>query len=143
MYETSNSVAMFLNGTAMSGLKDHVHILGSRFIGERRTVPRYRLYSVRDEFPGLVPVERGGVTVWGELYEMDRSIVARSGFFRASRRSSCRGKQTSTMGPVLMSCSLNSTASRRETNWWTLAHSAAGGRTLSTWEPSNNEDPLT
>ena len=74
MYETSNSVAMFLNGTAMSGLKDHVHILGSRFIGERRTVPRYRLYSVRDEFPGLVPVERGGVTVWGELYEMDRSI---------------------------------------------------------------------
>jgi gamma-glutamylcyclotransferase (GGCT)/AIG2-like uncharacterized protein YtfP len=74
MHETGNSVAMFLNGTAMSGLKDHVHILGSRFLGERRTAPRYLFYSVRDEFPGLVPVESGGVAVWGELYEIDRSI---------------------------------------------------------------------
>ena len=73
MDETSDRVAMFLNGTAMSGLKDHTHVLGSRFVGERRTAPRYRFYSVRDEFPGLVPVERDGVSVWGELYEMDRS----------------------------------------------------------------------
>src|SRR5271167_2529023 len=74
MDETTDSVPMFLNGTATSGLKDHVHVLGSRFVGERRTAPRYRLYSVRDEFPGLVSVERDGVSVWGELYEMDRQI---------------------------------------------------------------------
>jgi gamma-glutamylcyclotransferase (GGCT)/AIG2-like uncharacterized protein YtfP len=71
MDETGNSILMFLNGTAMSGLKDHVHIQGSRFLGERRTAPRYRYYSVRDEFPGLVPVDVGGVNVWGELYEIE------------------------------------------------------------------------
>lgn len=73
MQDADEKVLMFLNGTAMSGLKDHPLVEGSRFIGPRRTAPRYRFYAVRDEFPGLVPVSSNGVSIIGELYEMDRS----------------------------------------------------------------------
>ena len=51
---------MFLNGTAMAGQKDHGAIAGARFVGPARTAPRYRFLAVRDEFPGLVPVEDRG-----------------------------------------------------------------------------------
>ena len=48
---------MFLNGTAMSGQKDHGAIAGATFVGPARTAPRYRFFAVRDEFPGLFPVD--------------------------------------------------------------------------------------
>lgn len=66
----TETVHMFLNGTAMAGQADHRHIAGSRFLGERRTAPLYRFYAVRDEFPGLVPAEEGGASILGELYEI-------------------------------------------------------------------------
>jgi gamma-glutamylcyclotransferase (GGCT)/AIG2-like uncharacterized protein YtfP len=71
MDQTRESVLMFLNGTAMSGFADHVNVQGSRFLGARSTAPRYRFYAVRDEYPGLVEVETEGVSIVGELYEMD------------------------------------------------------------------------
>jgi gamma-glutamylcyclotransferase (GGCT)/AIG2-like uncharacterized protein YtfP len=73
MQPGDEKVLMFLNGTAMSGLEGHPLIAGSRFVGPRRTAPHYRFYAVRDEFPGLVPVSSNGVSIVGELYEMDRS----------------------------------------------------------------------
>jgi len=66
---------MFLNGTAMSGQKDHHAIAGARFIGAARTAPRYRFFAVRDEYPGLFPVDSGGVEVLGELYEMSEAVL--------------------------------------------------------------------
>jgi hypothetical protein len=66
---------MFLNGTAMAGEKDHHAIAGAVFLGPARTAPRYRFFAVRDEFPGLVPVEEDGGTIEGELYEMDETIL--------------------------------------------------------------------
>lgn len=72
MHESTETVLMFLNGTAMSGFADHVHVAGSRFHGARRTAPYYRFYSVRDEYPGLVEVGATGASIVGELYEMDR-----------------------------------------------------------------------
>jgi Gamma-glutamyl cyclotransferase, AIG2-like len=66
---------MFLNGTAMSGQKDHHAIAGARFIGPARTAPRYRFYAVRDEYPGLFPVASDGVEVVGELYEMTEAVL--------------------------------------------------------------------
>jgi len=71
MDRQSDTILMFLNGTAMSGLADHVHVRDARFLGARRTAARYRFYAVRDEFPGLVPVDDGGASITGELYEMD------------------------------------------------------------------------
>jgi gamma-glutamylcyclotransferase (GGCT)/AIG2-like uncharacterized protein YtfP len=61
---------MFLTGDGMRGGRLHQHIAGAEFIGERRTLPRYRFYSVRDEFPALHPVGDGGQPVLGELYDV-------------------------------------------------------------------------
>lgn len=65
---------MFLTGDGMSDGPLHHHISGALLIGERRTAPRYRLYSVRDEFPALRPVSEAGQPILGELYDvpMDR-----------------------------------------------------------------------
>jgi gamma-glutamylcyclotransferase (GGCT)/AIG2-like uncharacterized protein YtfP len=61
---------MFLTGDGMSGGPLHRHISGAPLIGERRTAPRYRFYSVRDEFPALCPVGEGGQAILGELYDV-------------------------------------------------------------------------
>jgi len=63
---------MFLTGDGMRGGPLHRHISGAPLVGERRTVPRYRFYSVRDEFPALCPVSRGeeGRAILGELYDV-------------------------------------------------------------------------
>jgi gamma-glutamylcyclotransferase (GGCT)/AIG2-like uncharacterized protein YtfP len=66
---------IFLNGGAMRGGPLN-HLLGeSPLIGRVRTVPRYRFYSVRDEFPALDEVATGGVSVHGELYDADWSLL--------------------------------------------------------------------
>ena len=61
---------MFLTGDGMRGGRLHQHITGATLVGERRTLPRYRFYSVRDEFPALHPVGEGGAPVLGELYDV-------------------------------------------------------------------------
>jgi gamma-glutamylcyclotransferase (GGCT)/AIG2-like uncharacterized protein YtfP len=61
---------MFLTGNGMSDGPLHHHISGAPLIGERRTVPNYRLYSVRDEYPALQPVSEGGQPILGELYDV-------------------------------------------------------------------------
>jgi gamma-glutamylcyclotransferase (GGCT)/AIG2-like uncharacterized protein YtfP len=66
---------MFLNGTAMSGQKDHGAHAGSTFLGPARTAARYRFFAIRDEFPGLYPVEHGGRVIEGELYEIPESVL--------------------------------------------------------------------
>jgi gamma-glutamylcyclotransferase (GGCT)/AIG2-like uncharacterized protein YtfP len=66
---------MFLNGTAMSGQPDHRAVFGATFVAAVETAPRYRFIAVRDQFPGLIPVDDGGLTVIGELYEMTEEIL--------------------------------------------------------------------
>jgi len=61
---------MFLNGDGMRGGRAHYTIEGVPLLGERRTAPLYRFYSVRDEFPALYPVAEGGQPVLGELYDV-------------------------------------------------------------------------
>jgi gamma-glutamylcyclotransferase (GGCT)/AIG2-like uncharacterized protein YtfP len=61
---------MFLNGDGMRGGRAHYTIEGVPLIGERRTAPLYRFYSVRDEFPALYPTADGGQSVLGELYDV-------------------------------------------------------------------------
>jgi gamma-glutamylcyclotransferase (GGCT)/AIG2-like uncharacterized protein YtfP len=61
---------MFLTGDGMRGGSLHRHISGAPLIGERQTAPRYRFYSVRDEFPALSPVSEGGQEILGELYDV-------------------------------------------------------------------------
>jgi hypothetical protein len=66
---------MFLNGTAMSGQKDHAAHPGSSFLGPARTAARYRFFAVRDEFPGLYPVPQGGRVIEGELYDIPEAVL--------------------------------------------------------------------
>ena len=61
---------MFLNGDGMRGGRAHYTIEGVPLLGERRTAPRYRFFSVRDEFPGLYPDAGAGGPVLGELYDL-------------------------------------------------------------------------
>ena len=69
------SVPLFVNGGGMRGGEVHYSIEGLPFIGEARTAPRYRFFSVRDEFPGLWPVDEGGVSIAGELYDVPLDVI--------------------------------------------------------------------
>lgn len=66
---------MFLNGTAMAGQKDHSCHAGSTFLGPVRTAARYRFLVIRDEFPGLLPVDQRGRMIVGELYDIPVSVL--------------------------------------------------------------------
>jgi gamma-glutamylcyclotransferase (GGCT)/AIG2-like uncharacterized protein YtfP len=66
---------MFLNGGAMRGGPLHHLLLGAPLLGRVRTAPRYRFYSVRDEFPGMRFVGDGGNRVEGELYELAEEVL--------------------------------------------------------------------
>jgi gamma-glutamylcyclotransferase (GGCT)/AIG2-like uncharacterized protein YtfP len=62
---------VFLNGDGMRGGRAHYTIEGAAvLVGERRTAPLYRFYSVRDEFPALYPSAEGGQPILGELYDV-------------------------------------------------------------------------
>ena len=71
----SVTVPLFVNGEGMRGGAVHHSIAGLPFLGAVRTAPRYRFFSVRDEFPGLWPVAEGGVRVPGELYDVPLDVV--------------------------------------------------------------------
>ena len=69
---------MFLNGGGMRGGPVHRHINGVPLVGERQTAPRYRFYSIRDEYPGLYPADRAradGHPILGELYDVPMPLL--------------------------------------------------------------------
>ena len=66
---------MFLNGTAMSGERDHGAVAGATFLGAAQTAPRYRFVAVDDAFPGLLPVVGEGFSITGELYELTEAML--------------------------------------------------------------------
>ena len=65
---------MFLNGDGMRGGRAHYTIEGVPLLGERRTAPLYRFYSIRDEFPALYPAADAENVhlqpILGELYDV-------------------------------------------------------------------------
>jgi gamma-glutamylcyclotransferase (GGCT)/AIG2-like uncharacterized protein YtfP len=69
---------LFLNGGGMRGGPVHSQLHGAPLIGETRTAPAYRFYSVRDEFPGLWAVQDGGVAVAGEVYDVPLDVMRTS-----------------------------------------------------------------
>jgi gamma-glutamylcyclotransferase (GGCT)/AIG2-like uncharacterized protein YtfP len=71
------AVELFVNGTLMRGLALHHNLDGAEFLGEFRTAPVYRLYSIGDVHPGMFEVATGGVSVAGEMYRMSDEIWAR------------------------------------------------------------------
>lgn len=69
------TIRMFVNGQAMSGGSLSNALDDATYLGAATTAARYRFLSVRDEFPGLHPVEADGVSVPGELYELSYATL--------------------------------------------------------------------
>ncbi|MGH3318582.1 MAG: allophanate hydrolase-related protein [Streptosporangiaceae bacterium] len=69
------SIRTFINGTTMSGGATHHYLRGAPLLARIRTAPKYRLYAVRDSFPGLVRDDDVGVAVEGELYELSYEVM--------------------------------------------------------------------
>jgi gamma-glutamylcyclotransferase (GGCT)/AIG2-like uncharacterized protein YtfP len=70
-------VDLFVNGTLMRGDVLHENLDGARFISEAQTAPHYRLYSIDDVHPGMIDGGAAGVSVSGELYELDLEHLER------------------------------------------------------------------
>ena len=68
------ALELFVNGTLMRGFALHPNLAGAEFLGEFRTAPRYRLYSIGDRHPGMFEVGQGGVSVRGELYRLPDEV---------------------------------------------------------------------
>ena len=71
------STLLFVNGTLMRGLKLERNLDGATFLGEFRTAPKYRIYSIADAHPGMFEVAEGGISVPGELYDLPDEVWAR------------------------------------------------------------------
>ena len=71
------STLLFVNGTLMRGLKLHANLDGATFVGELRTAPKYRVYSIGDIHPGMFEVAEGGISVPGELYDLPDEVWER------------------------------------------------------------------
>lgn len=63
---------IFVYGTLKRGLSNHRWIAGQQFITEARTAPVYRMYDCGG-FPGMVLVEQDGVSIVGEIWEVDEA----------------------------------------------------------------------
>lgn len=68
---------LFVNGTLMRGLALHGNLHGATFLGEARTAPSYRLYSIDDRHPGMFEVDSDGVSVDGEVYLVPQEVWRR------------------------------------------------------------------
>ena len=68
-------VLLMTNGEGMRGGAVHHTIAAHPFLGEVETAPRYRFYSVRDEFMAVVPATDGGGVVRGELYDVPLEVL--------------------------------------------------------------------
>jgi AGZA family xanthine/uracil permease-like MFS transporter len=64
-------IQLFVNGTLMRGDVLHANLDGARFVSAAKTAPRYRLFSIGDIHPGMTPTDHEGVSVAGEIYELE------------------------------------------------------------------------
>jgi gamma-glutamylaminecyclotransferase len=68
---------LFVNGTLMRGLALNKNLDGAEFLGEFRTAPCYRIFSIGDVHPGMFEVADGGISVPGEMYRMPDDVWQR------------------------------------------------------------------
>ncbi len=64
----------FICGSALRGQPDHGNLGDAEFIREAKTIPNYRLHAVGEDWhPGIYPVNDGGISVPGEVYELTQA----------------------------------------------------------------------
>jgi hypothetical protein len=64
-------VLLLVIGSALREVCEDQAALGLRYIEEARTAPRYRLFALDDSHAALVETADGGISVPGELVELD------------------------------------------------------------------------
>lgn len=63
---------LFVYGTLMQGMRNHVHLEKAKFVGPAETKPEYELL-----YNGSIPAMRAGSeSVKGELYEVDEATLS-------------------------------------------------------------------
>lgn len=67
------STLLFVYGTLKRGERNHHRLGGSRFVGEARTRPRYRMFRI-DWYPGLVECA-DGAAIEGELWLVEEATL--------------------------------------------------------------------
>lgn len=68
---TEASTVVFICGSALRGQPDHDNLQSATFLGKAKTVPSYRLHSVKDGWhPGIYKVASDGISIPGELYRL-------------------------------------------------------------------------
>jgi len=65
-------ILLAVNGTLMQGLalNDNLLAVGATFLREDRTAPVYRLWSIGDNYPGMVRVATRGVAIALEVWQV-------------------------------------------------------------------------
>jgi len=71
MQADAENLRLFVYGTLLSGEREHALLEGAELIGAVRTAPSYTLVDLG---PYAALVERGTVSVTGELYRIDRKM---------------------------------------------------------------------
>lgn len=67
---------IFVYGTLKRGLCRAHFLAGQHFWGEARTLPQYRMFDC-GTYPGLKLASTGGLSIVGELWEVDEECLAR------------------------------------------------------------------
>jgi molybdenum cofactor cytidylyltransferase len=69
------TLRLFVYGTLMRGRLRHPALSGQRFLREAVTKPKYLLFDL-GAYPGMKRTPAGGRAIRGELYEVDRRLIA-------------------------------------------------------------------
>ena len=71
MTQSSETITVFICGSALRGQPDNQNLQEAAFMGETKTAPIYRLHAVKDGWhPGIYEIGAGGISIPGELYAM-------------------------------------------------------------------------
>jgi gamma-glutamylcyclotransferase (GGCT)/AIG2-like uncharacterized protein YtfP len=79
MEQSATKHLIFVYGTLKSGQRNNWYLRGQTFKGHFRTEPRYRLFDA-GTYPLLVPADKGGRAIRGEVYEVDDLALERLDF---------------------------------------------------------------
>jgi gamma-glutamylcyclotransferase (GGCT)/AIG2-like uncharacterized protein YtfP len=71
--DRQSCMKLFVYGTLKRGHSRARHLAGQRFLGEARTVSRYRLYDC-GRYPGLVPAAEG-LAIEGEVWDVTEACL--------------------------------------------------------------------
>ena len=67
-------ITVFVYGTLKRGQRNHALLQDQEFLGQTRTLPRYRLYDC-GRYPALVHDPANGVAVSGEVWRVSEEVL--------------------------------------------------------------------